>query len=182
MSSPLRSLTRYVSAALGPGVEVRMTGQDGSWERPFCAVLEATPLASSPHGSAYADCRQGYAIAAYTAQGINAESSRIEAGRVRDQLWQAFNAGVDPVLFRGQRRHPLRIPRFDYRGVPLFQGVGEERRAGTMRVLDASFSVFADTGGDTFTVAGDVRLGWVEAIAIPSTEPLTATVTATFEG
>lgn len=181
MSSTLRSLARYLATAL-PGAEVRMTGEEGSWARPFCGVLESTPLTSSPHGTAYADCVQGFAIVAYPTAGINAESSRVEAARVRDQLWAAFSVGVDPALFRGQRRHPLRVPRFDYSGVPLYQAVGENRRAGTMRVLDASFSTFADGSGELFTVAGDVRLGWVERLALPPAGLPVVRVGATYEG
>jgi len=175
----LRSIARTVSLALGEDTEVRFSMQEGAASRPFASVTQATPLQSSPRGAAHVELAQTFAISCWPTEGINVESSRVEAERVAGQLREALTIGTDPTLYRAAsgRRHPMRLPMYDYAATGLYEGVGDAQRAGVMRVLgEPSFAVIEEDG--LFAVTASVRVSWSEPITLPLGPPV-QTVTAT---
>lgn len=176
----LRSIARTVALALGPDTEVRFSMQEGAASRPFASVTQATALQSSPRGAAHVDLSQTFAVACWPTEGLNVESSRVEAERVAGQLREALTIGIDPALYRASsgRRHPMRIALYDYSSIGLYEGVGDAQRLGVMRVAgDPSFSVIEEDG--LFAITATVRVMWSEPITVPSTAPLVGSVSAT---
>lgn len=180
----LRSVTRYLTLALGDPWEIRFGGsaQEGALERPFAGVVPATPTTSIAHGARHAELRQTLSISAYPVEGISDESSLLEAMRVERMLWRAFAQGIDPASFsaRSARAHPLRVPLYDYAGVGLFEAVDDTRRAGFARVIEPPAFQSFDAGG-AFVVVGDLRLAWQENVAVPVPATPTRIVGATIE-
>jgi hypothetical protein len=165
----LRSLARYVALALGEEYEVRL-GRDeaAGLERPAARMVPATPVTSTPHGARHAVRRRTFAITALPVPGINAESSLMEALRIEYLLSEALTGGIDQALFstRSERRHPHRIPLFDYSGLGLYEPASEDRRAGVARVVEPpAIQSFPDPADDLlYTVTCTVRLEWTESV------------------
>lgn len=178
MTSQVRSLARYLSLAL-PDVEVRW-GDDLDFARPFARVSTATGITSVPIGARCVERKQTYSTIVFPVQGLNQESSLIEASRVEGLLLAAIAQGIDTAAWREGRAHPLRVPLYDYAGVPLRVAVTEERRDGWMRVIESpEFEIVPDpseSGG--LAVVCDLRLAWTESIAVPIPGPLVARVAA----
>ncbi len=176
----IRSLTRVVAAAL-PDWEVTWGGSEqGSFARPYCGIVAATPVASSPIGARFAEQRRTFSIACYPVAGLNAAASLMEGERVARVLWTALAAGIAPGATRAT---PHRVPLWSYEGVGLYEP-GQPERIGYMKVLgEPSFHAFADGENPaSYVVVGDVRLAWIEATTIPDTAPIVAAVTADREG
>jgi hypothetical protein len=177
-----RSLARYVALALAD-FEVRFAADEASLERPFALVTEATPANSTPHGARHREVRQSFTVVAYPLEGINAESSMIEAKRVERLLLDAFAKGIDPVGFRRGtgRAHPMRVPLVHYTDVGVREAATDAERTGFMRVVEPpAVSVFADPSDDrVYIVACDVRLAWSEYVGVPVEGALVERVTAT---
>lgn len=165
--SVTRSLARVVAAAL-PDFQIGASGDAGSYQRPFAAVILAATT-STPHGSAYADVRSSYSIISYPSEGINADGSKSEADRVQRALWMALAAG--------NGTHPHRLPLWSYETVGLFEP-GPVARIGYVRVVDApAFSSFTGPDG-SWVVTCDLRLSLVERIAPAAAGPVTVAVGA----
>lgn len=170
MTSVQRSMLRYLAAALGDEWEVRPTGGSPADEfgRPFVRVGPSTPESSLPLGARHVELRQSFAAVAFPVIAESAEGSALEAARVSRVLLLAFAQGVDEASFgtRSGRAHPLRVPLFDYSGVPLGVPVPEDRRTGYARVLEGPDVDSAADPADprAFVVTLDVRLSWTQAI------------------
>jgi hypothetical protein len=184
VSSVERSLIRYVALALGDEWEVRPTGGSPADEfaRPFCRVGPSTPATSTPHGARHLLLRQSFAAVAFPAVGQTPEASALEASRVERLLLLAFAQGIDPAAYssRSGRAHPLRVPLFDYAGVPWGVPVPEDARAGFARVIDGPEVQAAADGADPrmFVVALDFRLEWSQYIGRDLSGPVLQSVTA----
>ncbi len=151
-----------------PDFHVGVSGDAGSYSRPFVAVILAATT-STTHGAAYADVRSSYSIVAYPSEGINADGSKSEADRVQRALWVALAAG--------DGTHPHRLPLWDYAATGFFQP-GPVQRVGYVRVVDApAFSSFTGPDG-LYVVTADLRVSLVERVAPPPAGPLTVTVGA----
>lgn len=180
--SVIRSLTRYVAMALAD-FEVRSAGEEGTFERPFAAVVQATDTRAIALGARAVEVRAGFSVTAYPLPGISREASEWEAHRVQRLLFEAFAVGIDPASFAKGRAHPQRIPLWDYAGVPLFEPAPAAPRIGYLRLVEPpAFTTFPDAGADTFTVACDLRVSWSEGTAIPEAGRLVATVGVSREG
>jgi hypothetical protein len=164
----LRSLSRYIALALD-GFEIRVAAEEAAgFARPWARIAAATPVAATMHGPRHRECRQSFSVNCFPLAGINGESSLVEALRVEALLLEAFLGGLDERLFSrySDRRHPARVPLFDYSNVPLYEAVTEDRRAGTARVVETpTLRSFPDPNDDLFyTTACVVRLGWNERV------------------
>ena len=150
----LRSLKRYVALALGDDWEVRLSREEGAFERPFARVWQVAgstyPLTG---GKWLADVVQPFVISAYPTSGATPDEALLGAQAVEDQLYRAFRVGVGDG-------HPLRVPLRNYNGVPL-DGLGVWMPIAYMRVNDLSTQPFPDPDDNTlWTVTCDVRLTW----------------------
>jgi len=184
----VRSLAKYLadSVLLGGDWEVRWSGQaagEEGFERPYCGIVPSTGRATVPLGPLHAEMRQTFSVVAFCVEGLNTDSSMIEAGRVEALLTMAFARGHDPVLYsaRSPRAHPRRVPAWDFSEVGLFEAATDADRIAPMRVVETpAFQTIAD-GHGRYCVAGDVRLAWVENVSVPSTRPLVERVAVAFE-
>ena len=150
----LRSLKRYASVALGDDWEVRLSREEGAFDRPFARVWQVAgstyPLTS---GRWLADIVQPFVISAYPMRCRSVDEALLGAQAVEDQLSRAFRVGV------GDGR-ALRVPLCSYDGVEL-DAIGVWVPGTFMRVNDLSTQPFPDPDDNTlWTVVCDVRLTW----------------------
>ena len=153
-SDALRSLKRYVALALGDAWEIRLSREEGAFDRPFARVWQVAgssyPLTS---GKWLADIVQPFVISAYPEPGMTVDESLLAAQAVEEALFQAFRVGV------GDGR-PLRVPLCNYTGVAS-NGAGVWNPPAFMRVNDLSTQPFPDPDDNLlWTVVCDVRLTW----------------------
>ena len=166
-SDALRSLKRYIAVALSDSWEVRLSREEGAFDRPFARVWQVAgstyPLTS---GKWLADIVQPFVISCYPDPGTTVDESLLAAQAVEEQLFQTFRAGVADG-------RPLRVPLYNYTGVPL-DGPGVWMPQGFMRVTDLSTQPFPDPDDNLlWTVVCDVRLSWRRlAQTIPATHAL----------
>lgn len=155
----LRSMNRYIALALGDTWEVRLWTDDVKLPFPFARVTFAGPtLMTGP--AMYADVTQPMVVHAYQEPQESVEAGIISALMVEDVLFNAFQGrGAGPV-----RSGNMRIPLYDYDGVPL-DGIesGSDTRftSDYLRVLDFSTSHLHDPQDDrNITVSADIRVMW----------------------
>jgi hypothetical protein len=166
-SDALRSLKRYVALALGDAWEVRMSREEGAFDRPFARVWQVAgstyPLTA---GQWLADIVQPFVISAYPEPGMTVDESLLAAQAVEEAFFLAFRAGV------GDGR-PMRVPLYNYTGVALDEP-GVWMPKGFMRVNDLSTQPFPDPDDNLlWTVVCDVRLTWRRlAQIVPGGPPL----------
>lgn len=167
----LRSLKRYVAVALGDEWEVRLSREEGAFERPFARVWQVAgstyPLTG---GKWLADIVQPFVISAYPVAGETPDDALMSAQAIEDQLYRAFRVGG----VGGGRA--LRVPLCSYNGVAL-----DEPGTWTpafMRVNDLSTQPFPDPDDNRlWTVVCDVRLTWRRlAETIPASASLNSVV------
>jgi hypothetical protein len=165
----LRSLKRYVALALGDPWEVRLSREEGAFDRPFARVWQVAgstyPLTS---GKWLADIVQPFVVSAYPEPGMTVDESLLAAQAVEEAFFLAFRAGVGDG-------HPMRVPLYNYTGVALDEP-GVWMPKGFMRVNDLSTQPFPDPDDNLlWTVVCDVRLTWRRlAQTIPETPTLTS--------
>jgi hypothetical protein len=150
----LRSLKRYTAEVLGEAWEVRLPDDDAAFERPFARVEAAGPMNALGGSRWIAEAVRPYAIVAYPEVGSTVGETALIAARVEDQLYHAFRAGV------GLGR-PLRVPLYDYTGVPDDEGSVARHPSDFMRVTDLSVNTVTDPDAPEYSaVVADVRLSW----------------------
>jgi hypothetical protein len=147
--------------------EVALWAEAGTLDYPFCVVTLSAPAGTS--GPAlYYDVTQPMAIECYPTPTNDAEESIHRAATVQDKLLEGFRGAAAA----GGR--PLRIPLYDYEGVPLTEGV-EESRIGSdfMRVLDFSPRVLPNPQDPLqVRVVADLRVGWRRSRREPGKRPV----------
>ena len=182
--SPLRSVARYVALALAE-FEVSLAGEDMS--RPWVRVSEATPGSTSIVGAKHVERRRTFAIRAYpVAFNPTAEAALTEAKRVEGLLADAFIHGIDSAMYSdySTRRHPMRVPLFDYEDLNMREAATEGERVGALRVVEPpTIESFPDPAEPSaYIVAATVRCSWTESTHRESPWLLVEKVTATFGG
>jgi hypothetical protein len=199
----VRSLRDWTVACLGsPPWIVRPQRQDMPREgRPAVVVESASPplptraRVSVPQGNV--EWVQAFSIMAYPAPGETPAQSRLEADRVAALLTHAVvhgmvemvevppaDPGDDPTMVERQYSPPLRIPLFDYAGVPV-EGEG---RAGPTEPYDWMW-VDDPAGAQAvqdpldhllFTVPLDLRLSWESTGRVSPSAPIAASMPGGF--
>jgi hypothetical protein len=170
----LRSFKRYVALLVIPDFEVRLSSEEGAWERPFCRVAWTTPITNVAHGARAVECRRTMQIVAWPAESEKPDDAVLVAERLNEQFTQAFSVGLHAASYnRGTgRAHPLRVPIYDYADVPAEEPVTEDDRAAT----DFASIVEQPTVGDipdpntdlSRLVIADLRVRWMRSTAIPT--------------
>lgn len=164
----LRSVKRYVAAALGSEWEVRLSREEGAFDRPFARVWQVAGTTYPLTGGRWlADVVQPFVISAYPVMGATPDDALISAQAVEELLYVAFRSGVADG-------RPLRVPLYSYTDVAL-NGAGNPLPLAFMRVNDLSTQPFPDPDENRlWTVVCDVRLTWRRlSDARPGTQPLT---------
>ena len=174
----LRSLKRYVSVAL-PAFEVRLSREEGAFERPFARVEQGGPGAYATNtGQFLTDITQPFAVYAYPPRGSSPDQALVAAQQVEDALFVAFRVGVtDTTTSPAIPGRPLRVPLLDYASSPIGDGTQQDLPGvwfpqDYVRVIDMSLQPFADPDDNKlWTVSCQVRLAWRRAGAVIPTGP-----------
>lgn len=185
----LRSMHRYAFQALGDEWEVRLEGAQGTFKRPFCRVKFNTPGTIRPMGQWHKEYRRTFGILCYPALKDTEEDAQLEAVRVESLLDVALSAGIDEASFDAarNRRHPNRIPLYDWTGIAMNEDVVEVGNPGADRAkndfIHVSDPVTVDSVPDpdndyAFVVVAEVRGYWMQSMAIPSSGVPAVTVGA----
>jgi hypothetical protein len=166
----LRSLKRYVAAALGDSFEVRLSREEGAFDRPFARVWQVAGTTYPLTGGKWlSDIVQPFVISAYPEPGETPDEALLGAQAVEETLYKAFRVGVN-----GGR--PLRVPLLDYASVAL-DAPGVWMAPIFMRVTDLSTQPFPDPDESRlWTVVCDVRLTWRRLAATIPDSPLLTSV------
>lgn len=156
----LRSLARYMSEAF-PDFSVGFFNEEGTFARPAVAVRTTGPTLSS--GSRHTvDLIQPTAIYVYPAEEESVEATFAKVMAIEDTLWRTFHVGVSAG-------RPMRIPLYDYEGVPLEEGSMLRRYPDYLRVVDLSIDrAQAPEDEMKWTVIAEARLTWRRAAEVPS--------------
>jgi hypothetical protein len=113
----------------------------------------------------YTDVTQAFVIYAYprkpNEESVDGSVVQVKAERVRQLLTTALAQTVNR-----NGAHPMRIPLFDYDGVPADQPSGRREEHDYLRVVDASVDVMPEpTDTRMAVVIADVRLNWRVSLA-----------------
>lgn len=138
--------------------EVRLYGGRGEVTFPFCRVNLTASVATVPQGVHYYRAVQPMSVECYPEDRAGEEDQAIlDALEVLQVLERAFrhDAGLGAA-------RPLRVPLFDYDGVPLTAGVQDRRSASDfMRVEDFAGRHLPDPQDSRRVAAvADVRVAW----------------------
>jgi hypothetical protein len=155
-----RSIQRYVAEALGAGWEVALAADRGEFAYPFARVQPAGDVTRS--GPAlYAELSQPMSIQCYPQPQDTVVASESAAAEVLDALERAFSVGV------GKGR-PLRVPLYDYDGVPVEAQSYERDDRDFLQVTDFSARTLSDPeDARNIAVVADVRVRWRRAGRLP---------------
>ena len=161
----LRSLKRYVAVALGDDWEVRLSREEGAFERPFARVVQAGAALYPKGGQFLSDVIQPFSVYAYPPSAATPDAALLIAQQTEDALYRAFQAGVE-------QGRPRRVPLYNYTDRGLDEaGIWMPR--GFLRVDDLSTQPFVDPDDNKlWTIACDVRLTWRRAPVPSSTGPV----------
>lgn len=178
----LRSFKKYVAELVIPEYEVRLSSEEGAWERPFCRVAWTTPATWAAHGARQAEARRTMQIVAWPLESDSPDEARVAAEALNERFVQGLSFGLHEPSFNAPhaRRHPLRIPIYDYTGVPLDGVVDADARAVTdfARIPEPpSVGDIDDPNTDlSRIVIADIRVAWTRSTAIEPPGPLTQSV------
>jgi hypothetical protein len=183
----LRSFKKYVSMALGPEWEIRLSGEEGVFSRPFARVGTAAPASFAAHGPLHVEVTQSMNVLCHPVEMPTGDEARMEAARVQTLLMQAFMVGVhSPSFGRGltgyavsstdavsvHRGHPKRVPLWDFAALSLEEAASELDRLPNdfMRIVDdPSIDVISDPADDLrYAVTATARMSWVVFAAVLS--------------
>lgn len=155
----LRSLHKYTASFLGDEWEVRLWDEEGTFKRPFARVAKIGPTLPTPASSIVVDVTQPMAVHLYPQEQQTVEAGVLVAEGVEDLIYEGFLVGV------GLGR-PLRVPLWDWTGVPL-DGPESDTSAryehDYLRIARPSLSVnrLHDPVDDRLiTVVVDMRVTW----------------------
>lgn len=170
----LRSLKRYAALMLGDDWEVRLPGEEGTFERPFARVVVADAAQYRAATKYLTEAFAPFAVYTYPAKGATADEALMGALGVEEMLFQGFHVGVP------DEGSPMRVPLYDYDGVPLSEPSLARFEHDYLRVSDLSTRHFADPDDRTlWSVVTDVRLSWRRTVLPVATGlPVTAVTIA----
>lgn len=186
-----RSLRRYVAAVFGKPWVVRTERQpvrDDDREviviEPASGVTTGRHRVSIPQGGV--EKIMAFSAMAYPALMTTSRESRHEAQRVADLLDGVFTLGLVEELREGVQTNlgaPFRVPVWDYDGVSVTgrDRAGPDDPYGLAWVSDLSVRAVQDPVDSLrFTVACDLRLGWLQAGRAALTGPEVRSMLGTF--
>jgi hypothetical protein len=169
----IRSLTRYVAAALG--YEVREVREEGVVTRPGAVIEMASPVAREGASPRISELNATYDVYVYPPLGEQPLHSREIAARISERLEQALDGGVD-------EGRPGLIPLWDFEGVPYDADSSVRRPQDFARVLDLSvWPKQAPDDEKRFSVVAEVRLGWRRDRALVSNSRTTRSLRMSFQ-
>lgn len=158
----IRSLKRYVATIVGEEWEVRLPDEAETFTRPFARVMPAGPLNPLPGSQWIANVSRPFVVLLYPKLGDTAEETGLAAMRVEDAVFRGFRAGV-------AEGRPLRVPMYDYEGVPTVEGSVARHRSDFMRVTDLSVEARqAPDDPNLWVVVTEIRLEWARTAAVVS--------------
>lgn len=188
----LRSVSKYLYAALGPEWNMAFASAEGDFQRPFCRVNASAPLGSTPLGWHHTELRRSFVAVCFPLVMPDEERAQLEAARVEDLLTVGVTRGVWGDAYRNasNRAHGRRIPLWSFHLVSLDESIEDaEARDGYPRRADNDFmrveetpsvgSMPDPTEDRAYVVTLDLRLSWNRSTAVLDDGPLVERVTPT---
>jgi hypothetical protein len=158
----IRSVKRYVALSLGEQWEVRLANEDGTMHYPYAIVANVGPRAYRHGGSVSGEAAylveqtQPITVYAYPEPASTFEAGLLVGDAVGDALWAAFAGGVTP----------LRVPLYDYDGVPLDGGSDVRNAHDYLRLTDVQINRVPDSADEhRIIIVCDFRASWRRATA-----------------
>lgn len=151
----LRSLKRYVSQMLPPEWEVSLTPRtEGHGLRPL-AVVKATAPATFPRSHYHtASVVRPFAVYAYPVAGTTDDAALLAATEAEELLFRGFRVGVEDG-------HQMRVPLWDWDGVPLDQTSVDRLDCDYMNIDDLTTQHLAEPENNRLWVAvAELRMSW----------------------
>lgn len=158
---------------------VTIADEEGTFRRPF-AKIEAPPSGTLQISSRiHSDARLPCTIVCHPVESRSAGEALAEALRVEEALFQALRVGHhQPTLdYQRTRRwpdlgHQMRIPLYDFAGVPITKPVGEDRRGPRdfMKVVwEPAIGRVPDPDDPLrWAVTASITMSWSRMAAVPS--------------
>jgi hypothetical protein len=177
----VRSFKKYVALAL-PAYEVRLSSEEGAWERPFARVAWTTPSVLTMHGARQVESRRTLQIVCWPLEAQTPDGAILAAEEVVETLTLAFAKGIHSASYNNAtgRAHPLRIPIYDYSDVDEVGAVTEDDRAATDFASLAeppNVGDIPDPNTDlSRLIVADLRVRWMRNVAVPIDGSLVQTV------
>lgn len=168
----LRSTKKYIAEDVLPAYEVRLSSEEGAWQRPFCRVAWSTPGNQRAVGKLQLELRRTLSIVVWPEESETADAGKLAAEAVVEALTLAFSMGLHTDSYRSasNRAHPRRIPLWDYEGVGLAAAVDEDARATTdfaAVIEDPEIGDIDDPDTPkSRVVTADIRLRWTRSVAV----------------
>lgn len=164
----LRSAKKYVASVL-PEYEVRLSSEEGAWERPFCRVAFSTPILVIPHGARDVELRRTLSVVCWPREAESAEAARLDAEALVERLLMAFAQGTHEESFARGRAHPFRMPLWDWDGVALTQtsDVRDERDFADIPEQPSVGDIRDPNSDLSRLVTADLRLRWMRSTRVP---------------
>lgn len=113
----LRSFKRHVALTLGPEWEVRLSSEEGAFNRPFARVGHVGNYTIRNAGAYQQQWRAQFQVVAHPVEKETPDDAKLEAERVRHLLYLALSGGGAAPA------RPKRIPLWDYAGIAAAQDV-----------------------------------------------------------
>lgn len=167
----MRSFKKYVAERVLTEYEVRLSSEEGAWERPFCRVAWTTPVALIAHGARVLECRRTMQVVCWPVQSETPDEARLVGEGLTEELTRAFAIGLHPTSYSGSRAHPFRVPIYDYQGKGALDVTLEtDRAANDFAWLPEQPNVgdIDDPNTDlSRLVIADFRVKWMRSTAVP---------------
>lgn len=176
----LRSVKKYLSEDVIPGYEIRLSSEEGAWQRPFCRVAWSTPQTITPIGARQMRVRRTLQVVAWPEETDRdepgaVEEARLVAERLGELFFLAFAQGLHAESYAAERfrAHAFRIPIWDYVGKGLTDAAGPRATTDFASIVeDPNVNDIEDPNTDySRLVIADLRLQWTRSVAVPFNGP-----------
>lgn len=162
-----RSVQRYVWQAMDDSWEIRLSEEEGVFQRPLAHVMPVGPEDEDQPHFTRVDVAQTYQVTLYPAEGNTADESMENAHRAREAMSRAIRQGA------GDYGYPRRIPLYDYDGQERTLNdvalESDRHPSDYLRVDDYSAEVQTDPDDPDFiAVVCRLRCTWRKAGRVPS--------------
>lgn len=164
----LRSAKKYLAELVIPDFEVRLSSEEGAWERPFARVAFTTPMWPMARGSVTVDIRRTLQVVAWPKVSDTPDEARLAAERLNEQFFLAFAKGLLTDAYHQNRAHPLRLPIWDYSEVTVAADDDDREATDFARIIeqpDIGDIDDPDTENSRLVIV-NLRLEWSRSIAV----------------
>ena len=173
----MRSLCRHVGLVLGDDWnDVRPAEQEGTFDRPFC-LIERTGATGYTGSAILRDVSMAFTVSAYPRTDEDPDEALRYSMLAEERLEDGFNSNVYG------HADVMRVPLFDYSGVPFDQSTERRGYCDYARVSGFAINRIRDPDDQRlWTVAADLRMGYRRLGRVPYGGRTATRVSAEMDG